>query len=137
MVAKRSKGKRSAAQTPPPARLLPRPEPNRLITGDCLRIMESWPDGCIDHCIVDPPFNIGSGSGRKSKAGLSWAFSSHVTMEEAWDAFSQDEFFAFNRAWLTEVSRVVKPNGNILVFGTTTISTSLVSSCRTYSIAAF
>lgn len=91
---------------------------NTLLSGDCLSIMAEWPDGCIDHCIVDPPFNIGSGSGRKSKNGLGWAFSSHVTMEEAWDAFSKDEFFAFNAAWLREVCRVVKPNGNILVFGT-------------------
>jgi DNA modification methylase len=94
------------------------PPPNRIITGDCLAEMRRWPDGCIDHCIVDPPFNIGSGSGRRSKNGLGWAFSSHVTMEEQWDAFTKDEFFAFNRAWLTEVARVVKPNGNILVFGT-------------------
>ena len=94
------------------------PAPNQLITGDCLEAMRAWPDGCIDHCIVDPPFNIGSGSGRKGKSGLGWAFSSHVTMDETWDSFTKDEFFAFNVEWLTEVARVVKPNGNILVFGT-------------------
>ncbi|HYM14917.1 MAG TPA: site-specific DNA-methyltransferase [Dehalococcoidia bacterium] len=94
------------------------PAPNRIITGDCLAEMRSWSDGCIDHCIVDPPFNIGSGSGRKGKNGLAWAFSSHVTMQERWDAFTKDDFFAFNVAWLTEVARVVRPNGNILVFGT-------------------
>ncbi len=94
------------------------PAPNQLITGDCLEAMRTWPDGCIDHCIVDPPFNIGSGSGRKGKTGLGWAFSSHVTMDETWDSFTKDEFFAFNVAWLSEVARVVKPNGNILVFGT-------------------
>jgi site-specific DNA-methyltransferase (adenine-specific) len=102
----------------PPARIGARPKPNRIIDGDCMEVMRGWPDGCIDHCIVDPPFNIGSGSGRKSKSGLGWAFSSHVTMEETWDAFTKDEFFAFNVDWLREVSRVVKPNGNILVFGT-------------------
>ena len=94
------------------------PAPNRVLTGDCLAELRTWPDGCIDHCIVDPPFNIGSGSGRKSKNGLGWAFSTHVTMAEQWDAFSKDEFFVFNVDWLREVSRVVKPNGNILVFGT-------------------
>jgi site-specific DNA-methyltransferase (adenine-specific) len=39
-------------------------------------------------------------------------------MQEVWDQFSQDEFFQFNVRWLSEVCRVVKPNGNILVFGT-------------------
>jgi site-specific DNA-methyltransferase (adenine-specific) len=91
---------------------------NRILTGDCLAEMRAWPDGCIDHCIVDPPFNIGSGSGRKSKNGLGWAFSTHVTMEEDWDSYSTKDFQAFNEAWLHEVRRVVKPNGNILVFGT-------------------
>jgi len=113
---------RRSAKAPPrrvePRRIAPRPEGNRLITGDCLEVMRGWPDGCIDHGIVDPPFNIGSGSGRRGKNGLGWAFSSHVTMEEAWDAFSKDDFFEFNRRWLAEVCRVVKPNGNILVFGT-------------------
>ncbi len=107
---------------PEPPRLLRvkkgAPETNRIITGDCLDVMRTWPDGCIDHCIVDPPFNIGSGSGRKGKNGLGWAFSSHVTMAEQWDTYSKEDFFAFNIEWLREVSRVVKPNGNILVFGT-------------------
>lgn len=80
--------------------------------------MASWPDACVDHCIADPPFGIASGNGRRGRKGMGWAFSSHVTMEEAWDHFSQDEFVDFNLRWLREVCRVVKPNGNILVFGT-------------------
>jgi site-specific DNA-methyltransferase (adenine-specific) len=112
------KHRKAAAPARRPLSIGRRPEGNQLIVGDCLDVMRGWPDGCIDHCIVDPPFNIGSGSGRKSKNGLGWAFSSHVTMQETWDAFTKDEFFAFNVAWLREVSRVVKPNGNILVFGT-------------------
>ena len=80
--------------------------------------MAAWPDGCVDHCIADPPFGIASGSGRRGKKGLGWAFSSHVTMQETWDRFSHDDFFQFNVRWLSEVCRVVKPNGNILVFGT-------------------
>jgi site-specific DNA-methyltransferase (adenine-specific) len=88
------------------------PVPCSLAVGDCLDVMRGWPDGCVDHCIVDPPFNI------SRRRGLGWAFSSHVTIEEAWDRFSRDEFFAFNLAWLQEVCRVVRPNGNVIVFGT-------------------
>jgi DNA modification methylase len=79
--------------------------------GDAVETMRSWPDGCIDACIVDPPYNM---SRRK---GLGWAFSRHVTMEERWDAFGADEYVEFTRCWLAEVCRVVRPNGNILVFG--------------------
>ena len=95
-----------------------KPIPNHIYTGDCLEVMRSWPDACIDHCIADPPFGIASGRGRRSKRGLGWAFSSHVTMQEAWDQFTEDEYFSFSLNWLREVCRVVKPNGNILVFGT-------------------
>ncbi|HJN94052.1 MAG TPA: site-specific DNA-methyltransferase, partial [Dehalococcoidia bacterium] len=89
-----------------------RPTPNQVILGDALDVMRGWPDDCIDHCIADPPFNM------SKKRGLGWAFSSHVTMQEQWDTFGEDEFFEFNVEWLREVVRVVKPNGNILVFGT-------------------
>ena len=98
---------------------MPKPKTNHIYTGNCLEVMRSWPDDCIDHCIADPPFGIASGRGRSSKSGLGWAFSSHVTMQEAWDQFSsEDEYFQFTLDWLREVCRVVKPNGNILVFGT-------------------
>jgi site-specific DNA-methyltransferase (adenine-specific) len=39
-------------------------------------------------------------------------------MAEGWDDFNADDFFRFNVEWLREVVRVVKPNGNLLVFGT-------------------
>jgi DNA modification methylase len=94
------------------------PRPDTVILGDAIEVMRGWPDGCVDHCIADPPFNIGGGSGRGAKSGLGWAFSSHVTMQESWDRFGDDDFFRFNLAWLEQVCRVVKPNGNILVFGT-------------------
>ena len=84
---------------------------NKIIEGDCLQVMKSWPDHCVDHCITDPPFNL------SKKKGLSWAFSSHVTMQEAWDIFSKDEFLKFTGDWIQEVTRVVKPNGNIFIFG--------------------
>ena len=88
------------------------PKRNAIIHGNALAIMRTWPDACVDHCIADPPFNM------SKKKGLGWAFSSHVTMQEAWDRFSDDDFFRFNVEWLREVCRVVKPNGNIIVFGT-------------------
>jgi DNA modification methylase len=122
MVAQRTR--RAPKKPSSPLRLHPQPEAlpaserNRIITGDCLAVMRELPDACIDHCIVDPPFNIGSGSGRRGKNGLGWAFSSHVTMQESWDDFTKGDFLEFNKAWLAEVCRVVRPNGNILVFGT-------------------
>ncbi|HYL59344.1 MAG TPA: site-specific DNA-methyltransferase [Candidatus Acidoferrales bacterium] len=87
------------------------PEPGTIYDGDCVDVMRAWPDAIFDACITDPPYNM---SRRK---GLKWAFSSHVTMEERWDSFTNDEYFDFTRRWMAEVCRLVRPNGNILVFG--------------------
>lgn len=88
------------------------PALDQLVLGDCLEVMRSLPDHSFDHCVADPPFNI------SKRRGLGWAFSSHITMQEMWDRMAGDEFWAFNLTWLREVTRVVRPNGNIIVFGT-------------------
>jgi DNA modification methylase len=86
------------------------PDARVIYPGDCIEVMRSWRDGSIGACIADPPYNM------SRKKGLRWAFSTHVTMQESWDRFSGDEYFDFTRRWLTEVTRVVRENGNILVF---------------------
>lgn len=73
--------------------------------------MRQWDDACVDHCITDPPYNM------SKKNGLGWAFSSHVTMSEEWDIYPREEYLAFCRAWIEEVCRVVRPNGNLFIFG--------------------
>jgi DNA modification methylase len=88
-----------------------KPHLNQLYQGDCLEIMRQGDDDSFDHCITDPPYNM------SKKNGLGWAFSSHVTMSEDWDTFGRDDYLAFCRAWLNEVTRVVRSNGNIFLFG--------------------
>jgi len=85
---------------------------SRSILGDALEELRRMPSGVFDCCIADPPYNM------SKRKGLSWAFSSHVTMQEGWDRFSKEEYFHFSFQWMTEMCRVVKPNGNLFVFGT-------------------
>ncbi|MFH1807780.1 MAG: site-specific DNA-methyltransferase [Pseudomonadota bacterium] len=85
---------------------------NQLYEGDSLAVMQGWEDSVFHACITDPPYNIA----RKRK-GLAWAFSSHVTIDEKWDRFEDDDYEKFTEAWLREVCRVVKLNGNIFIFG--------------------
>lgn len=86
---------------------------NQLYQGDCIEVLQSWKDDTFHACVTDPPYNIA----RKSKKGLSWAFSNHVTMHEDWDRYSTDDYERFTAAWLSEVCRLVKENGNIFIFG--------------------
>lgn len=84
--------------------------------------MKSLPDGSIDHCITDPPYNI---SGYDGKREIGWLKSNRTWVEgkkfnkidENWDRFTDLDYHSFTGAWLSELKRVVKPNGNILIFG--------------------
>lgn len=87
------------------------PEADTLYVGDCLAVMRQWSDACIDHAIIDPPYGV------SRQRGLSWRFSFHTTIHEAWDRFSRPDYLAFSQAWLAEACRVVKPNGNLFIFG--------------------
>ncbi|MEW5850725.1 MAG: site-specific DNA-methyltransferase [Myxococcota bacterium] len=88
------------------------PAMNHVYGGDAIDVMRSWEPSIFHACITDPPYNIAA-----NRKGLSWAFSSHVTLNEDWDRFTQDEYVDFTRVWLKEVCRLVKQNGNIFIFG--------------------
>ena len=68
---------------------------NQLYKGDIIEVMSKWPDNHFDACITDPPYNIAS-----DRKGLSWAFSSHVTIQDKWDRFTPDEYEQFTVNWL-------------------------------------
>ncbi len=84
---------------------------HQIVYGDCLEKLKEIPDGSVDLVFADPPYNM------SKKKGLGWKFSKHVTMQEAWDIFSKDEFFEFNIKWLTECFRVLKHGGSLWVSG--------------------
>jgi site-specific DNA-methyltransferase (adenine-specific) len=84
---------------------------HKIILGDCLDKLKDIPDESIDLVFADPPYNM------SKKKGLGWAFSKHITMQEAWDIFSQDEFFEFNIKWINECFRVLRTGGSFWICG--------------------
>lgn len=95
---------------------------NQLILGDALEVLKQIPDGYIDHCITDPPYNI---SGYDHKKDIGWLNSNKYwngtkkfkKIAEEWDKFGNVEYLNFTKKWLEGVVRVIKPNGNIIIFG--------------------
>jgi len=95
---------------------------NKIIHGDCLDILKNIPDKSIDCCITDPPYNI---SGYDNKKEIGWLKSnktwkeekSYNKINEKWDKFSDSEYEMFTINWLSEIKRIIKPNGNIAIFG--------------------
>lgn len=95
---------------------------SKLILGDCLTELKKMKDHSIDHCITDPPYNISGYDGKKEIGWLSsnstWkSEKKFMKIDEKWDSFTQESFQEFTLQWMSELKRIIKPNGNILIFG--------------------
>jgi site-specific DNA-methyltransferase (adenine-specific) len=67
--------------------------PDRIIRGDCIEEMRRLPEGCVDLCFADPPFNIG------------YKYDVYDDRRKA------DDYLAWSRRWMMEVVRILKPAG--------------------------
>lgn len=84
---------------------------HKIIIGDALNELLTLDDESIDLVFADPPYNM------SKKKGLGWKYSKHITMQEEWDIFSKDEFFDFNKKWIGEARRILKPGGSLWICG--------------------
>jgi len=86
---------------------------DQVIHGDCIKVLETFPDKSIDLIFADPPYNL----------QLSHElFRPNMTrvdgVAEAWDQFdSFEQYDTFTRAWLTACRRVLKDTGTLWVIG--------------------
>jgi len=95
---------------------------NTLLCGDALTTLKSLPTDSVDACITDPPYSI---SGYDHKKQIGWLKSNKYWSEDKkfqkinaeWDKFTDDDYELFTQEWIAEIQRVVKPNGNIAIFG--------------------
>jgi len=87
---------------------------NTILTGDCIEIMRTLPDESVDVVFADPPYNLQLGGALHRPDA-----STVNTVDDDWDEFgSFAAYDAFNRAWLGEVQRVMKPISSVWVCGT-------------------
>lgn len=45
------------------------PELNKIYQGDCVEVMRSWPDSCVDVVITDPPYGEKTHAGARTGGG--------------------------------------------------------------------
>ncbi len=85
----------------------------QILDGDCVAAMRGLPDACIDLVFADPPYNLQLGG------DLSRPDGSHVdAVTDHWDQFDSFAIYDnFTKDWLTEVRRILKPNGALWVIG--------------------
>jgi site-specific DNA-methyltransferase (adenine-specific) len=88
--------------------------PDRIIQGDCIEILKSFPDESFDLIFADPPYNL------QLNQKL-WRPNQTLVnaVDDDWDQFPNFESYdEFSKAWLTESQRVLKSDGSIWVIGT-------------------
>ena len=70
---------------------------NKILQGDCLELFKNIPDNSIDMTFADPPFNL------KKK------------YNSCKDSLEFKEYLDWCEKWISEMVRVTKPSGSILV----------------------
>jgi len=87
---------------------------NQIIQGDCVEVLKSFPDSCIDLIFADPPYNL------QLRNELLRPNQTLVDgVDEEWDRFSDfEEYDRFTEQWLSQCRRVLKDTGTLWVIGT-------------------
>jgi len=89
---------------------------NKLICGDCLSVMKEMPDECLDLIITSPPYNLknSTGNGMKDGRGGKWKNAALINGYSNYnDNMPHDKYVEWQRKCLTEMFRLIKPDGAI------------------------
>ncbi|HYE50857.1 MAG TPA: site-specific DNA-methyltransferase [Azospirillaceae bacterium] len=88
-------------------------QPNRILVGDCVQLMQDLPAGSVDMVFADPPYNL--------QLGGDLLRPNHTRVDgvdEDWDRF-QDfaSYDRFTRDWLAAARHALKDDGTLWVIG--------------------
>ena len=72
-------------------------ETNKIINGDCVKVMASLPESCVDLIVTSPPYNVG------------------IEYDKHQDRQSMEDYWQFTKDWLSESFRILKDDGRIAV----------------------
>jgi site-specific DNA-methyltransferase (adenine-specific) len=70
---------------------------NTIINGDCVEVMKTLPEGCIDLMVTSCPYNV------------------NINYDVYDDGRSMDDYWEFTRQWLTESLRILKDDGRVAI----------------------
>lgn len=89
---------------------------NKIVVGDAVKKMKQLPDESVDLVVTSPPYNLknSTGNGMKDGRGGKWA---NAALLDGYvghaDNLPHNEYVAWQRECLTEMMRVLKPDGAI------------------------
>jgi len=89
---------------------------NRILCGDCLEILPTFPDACVDAIITDPPYAISSNTVIKRR-GTKFEAKDIVLNFGDWDIFKDDaEYAEFTHHWVSQCHHLLKPGGSFISY---------------------
>jgi DNA modification methylase len=95
-------------------------EINKIICGNCLKVMKEIPDNSVDLVLTDPPYMI---SRKEKYSGLDWMGKRskdgvNVNFDFGeWDYFdSLEDYLKFTKKWFEECYRLIRDGGQIYSF---------------------
>lgn len=89
---------------------------NQIVCGDCLQIMRTMPDACVDLIVTSPPYNLrnSSGNGMKDGRGGKWSKAALLDgYDTTIDNMPHAEYVAWQRECLAEMMRLIPDHGAI------------------------
>lgn len=72
-------------------------ETGKIINGDCIEVMKTLPDGCIDLLVTSPPYNA------------------NIKYDVYDDGLSMDDYWKFTTDWLSQAFRLLKDDGRVAI----------------------
>lgn len=97
---------------------------NKIIQGDCLKILPNLPDNLIDLVITDPPFNV------LNKVDLKFNHRTDIKQGVEFDYFSSyADYLQFTENWINIIVKKMNPNSSLYVFFAIQYITDLMNIC--------
>ncbi len=86
---------------------------NKIVAGECIEVMKTWPSESVDMVFADPPYNL------QLAGDLHRPNNTKVdAVTDSWDKFADFAAYdSFTTMWLGEAHRLLKPNGTLWVIG--------------------
>ncbi|MDH5772326.1 MAG: site-specific DNA-methyltransferase, partial [Rhodospirillaceae bacterium] len=86
---------------------------DQVLVGDCVKLMDSLPEGSVDMVFADPPYNL------QLEGDLVRPNNTKVdAVDDHWDQFASFKAYDdFTKKWMKAARRVLKPDGSIWVIG--------------------
>lgn len=90
---------------------------NTIICGDCIQTMQTFPSESVGLIVTSPPYNIRNSSSPTMRTRSSVTFWGQSPLMDGYenhnDNMPHDKYVKWQRAALTEMMRILKPNGAI------------------------